>query len=214
MKNVRIAITLGDPAGIGPEVTLRALCVLRKSNSKILLLGKARVYRELAKKLKLNLSFEDVQDFSCWDKKSKFIPCYFSYQMPEKISMGSSDKKLTTLAVRSIELAVSLAMKGTIDAIVTAPINKAGLKKAGFDIPGHTEYLAKLSGTKRFEMMLVGGNLRVVLVTRHTAIKNVPDKISRNRVEEAILLTDRELRCSFGIRRPRIVVCGLNPHAG
>ena len=120
----------------------------------------------------------------------------------------------TAAAVRSIELGVKLAMAGRIDALVTPPINKAGLKKAGFSIPGHTEYLAKLSKTKRYEMMLVGKKLRVVLVTRHTAIKDVSKNITRKRVEETILLADQELRKSFGIKRPKLVVCGLNPHAG
>ena len=105
-------------------------------------------------------------------------------------------------------------MKNEISAVVTPPINKAGLKKAGFNIPGHTEYLAKLSGTKRFEMMLVGGKLRVVLVTRHMAIQDVPKHVTQKRVEETILLTAKELKRTFGIDKPRLVVCGLNPHAG
>ena len=195
----RIAVTLGDPAGIGPEVVLKALSVLpKKIRHQVILLGPASFYEELAQKLKLNLS----------------VPCYFEGSFPKKIILGRSVHNQTTAAVRSIELAVRLAMEGKIDAIVTPPINKAGLKKAGFSIPGHTEFLAELSGTKRYEMMLVGGKLRVVLVTRHTPISEVPKKINKKRVEETILLADQELRKSFGIKKPRIVVCGLNPHAG
>ena len=97
---------------------------------------------------------------------------------------------------------------------MTPPIHKAGLKKAGFDIPGHTEYLAALSKTKRFDMMLVGGGLRVVLVTRHLPLKQVPTSLSKKKIEDTILLTDWELKRSFGIQRPRLAVCGLNPHAG
>ncbi|OIO38621.1 MAG: 4-hydroxythreonine-4-phosphate dehydrogenase PdxA [Candidatus Omnitrophica bacterium CG1_02_49_16] len=211
----RIAITLGDPAGIGPEVTLKALqCLKKNSPAKILLLGPAAFYHDLAEKLKLKILFKNLAAFSEWKDGLPFIPCYFEEALPKKILLGASNNLLTTRAVRSIELAVYLAMQNAIDAIVTPPINKAGLKKAGFSMPGHTEYLADLSRTKRYEMMLVGGGLRVALVTRHIPLKDVSRNISFKRVEETILLTDQELRRSFGFRRPRIVVCGLNPHAG
>ena len=211
----RIAITLGDPAGIGPEVALKAIYSLRNSKrAKILLLGKASFFNRLAKKLKLRILFKDLRTLSEWTDRLPFSPCYFLEQFPKKIILGVPHDPLTRLAVRSIELAVQLATKNDVDAVVTPPINKAGLKKAGFDIPGHTEYLAELSRTKRYEMMLVGGGLRVVLVTRHTPLKDVPRKITAQKVKETILLTDLELRKSFGIKRPRVVVCGLNPHAG
>jgi 4-hydroxythreonine-4-phosphate dehydrogenase len=144
----------------------------------------------------------------------KDIPCYFKGVLPTKFILGRPQANLTRLAVRSIELSVQLAMERVVDAVVTAPINKAGLKKAGFDIPGHTEFMAKLSGTRQFEMMLIGGPLRVVLVTRHTPIKKISSLLTKEGVRDTILLTDRELRRSFGISKPKIVVCGLNPHAG
>ncbi len=212
---IKVAITLGDPAGIGPEVALKAVDRLKKNHSAdFLLLGKAALFADLAKKLKLKLKFEDLDSFQKWNRRSNVISCYFPYYFPKKICLGSYDRSLTEAAVLSIRLAVKLAMSKKVDTIVTPPINKAGLKKAGFNIPGHTEYLAKLSKTKSFEMMLVGGKLRVVLVTRHTALKNVPAKVTIQRVKEAILLTDAELKESFGIKHPRLVICGLNPHAG
>ena len=211
----RIAITLGDPAGIGPEVTLKALSALPKlSKTKILLLGRASFYRDLARRLAIKLSFKDINGLSEWGGTGSFVSCYFPGEFPKKIHRGCSNNHLTKLAVASIELAAGLAMRGIADAIVTPPINKAALKKAHFNIPGHTEFLARLSGTKRYEMMLVGGKLRVVLATRHMALKDVAKNILRERVEETILLTDAELKRSFGIKKPRIVVCGLNPHAG
>jgi 4-hydroxythreonine-4-phosphate dehydrogenase len=105
-------------------------------------------------------------------------------------------------------------MEGAVDAIVTPPINKAGLQKAGFDIPGHTEFLAALSKTKKFEMMLIGGGLRVVHVTRHVPLKKVSSGVTAARIREALALTELEMRRSFGVRRPRLAVAGLNPHAG
>jgi 4-hydroxythreonine-4-phosphate dehydrogenase len=218
---MNIAITLGDAAGIGPEVAIKAISAwARPRNVRILMLGPARFFNDLAPRLGVrNLRFRDTSLHS-WElsdvslHSGGVIPCYFPEEFPSKLRRGRSDRRWTKLAVRSIESAVDLAMKGRIDAVVTPPINKTGLKKAGFDIPGHTEYLAKLSGAKKFEMMLVGGRLRVVLVTRHLPLAKVPAAVTKRRVEEAVLLADSELRRSFGIRRPRIVVCGLNPHAG
>jgi 4-hydroxythreonine-4-phosphate dehydrogenase len=210
-----LAITLGDPAGIGPEVTLKALHRLFSGkNPRIVLLGRALFFEALSKKLRLPLLFRDVTDPAALGRKGRGFACFFPGRFPKKIARGRSDRLLTQLAVESIRLGVRLAMSGKAAALVTPPINKAGLRKAGYAIPGHTEYLAQLSGAQRYEMMLVGGPLRVVPVTRHTALKKVPGLLSRKKVEEAILLTDRELKRSFGIRNPRLAVCGLNPHAG
>lgn len=196
----RIAITLGDPAGVGPEVTLKALRLFPpRFRRSVILLGPASFYDGLARELKIGLGR---------------LVCCFPGELPCAVRRGRPDPRLASFTVRSIELAVRLAMRGVVGAVVTPPLNKAVLREAGFRLTGHTEYLAELSGVKRFEMMLVGGNLRVVPVTRHVALKKVAGALTRREVEEAILLTDRELRRSFGIQRPRLVVCGLNPHAG
>lgn len=210
-----IGITLGDPAGIGPEVTLKALHCLKKDPSfHPVLVGRASFFSRLSRRLNLRSSFADVQDPGDLPADRFGIPCFFDGLFPESVPLGRSRPPLTTLAVRSIDLAAGLAMAGTFDAIVTPPINKAGLRDAGYDMPGHTEYLARLSGTRKFEMMLVGGNLRVVLVTRHVPLKDVPGLLTQKRVEDAIVLTATELERTFGIKNPRIVICGLNPHAG
>ena len=162
----RIVITLGDPAGIGPEVALKALGRLSAAErKKVLLLGPGRLYSAISDKLSIKTDFQ----------------YFFTEPGPSKYSLGRPQPALTRMAVASIDLAVRLAMQNKVSAIVTAPINKAGLKEAGFRMPGHTEYLAELSGTKKFDMMLVGGPLRTVLVTRHVALKDVPRKISRTR---------------------------------
>ena len=211
-----VGITLGDPAGIGPEVALKALQRFKSNPSfQPVLLGKASFFSSLSRRLKLSLSFFDVGNPADFLKSKQKLPCFFDGTFPDKVALGRSEPELTVLAVRSIELAVGLAMAGSIEAVVTPPIHKAGLKKAGYhDMPGHTEYLAKLSGTRRFEMMLVGGGLRVVPVTRHVPLKDVPALLSQRKIEEAIRLTAEELRSSFGIKNPKLVVCGLNPHAG
>lgn len=195
----RIAVTLGDPGGVGPEVTLKALAKLPVSQrKKVILIGPSRIYRDTARKFGLNPRFDS----------------FYIGGVPGPVTYGRSVVWQTRLAVSSIDLAAGLAMRGQVAAMVTAPINKAGLKEAGFSMPGHTEYLAEIAGTKKFEMMLVGGPLRTLVVTRHVALRDVSSLLSRARVEQAILTADRELRESFGIRKPRLVVCGLNPHAG
>ncbi len=201
---IRLAVTTGDLAGIGPEVLVKALARWpRRKSVRILVCGAAFSLNALARRFRLPLRFSDIPSREGWEKHKETIPCYFD-----------SKKTLTAATVRSIELAAALALEGRADAVVTPPINKAALKKSGFNIPGHTEFLEKLSHTKRAEMMLVGGPLRVVLVTRHEAIRKVPALITRERVEQTILTTVEELRYSFGIAHPRIAVCGLNPHAG
>ncbi len=203
-SKIRLALTLGDPTGIGPEVLVKALARWPRTKSvRVLVFAEAFTLNALARRFRLALRFEDIASPEDRKEHAGVIPCYFE---PKKTPAAT--------AVHSIELAAQAALEGLVDAVTTPPINKAALKKAGFDIPGHTEFLAKLSRTKKVEMMLVGGPLRVVLVTRHTAIRKVPSLITRERVEQTILTTLEELRYSFGIARPRIAVCGLNPHAG
>lgn len=214
MPAEKILVTLGDAAGIGPEVTLKALAAFPPSKRpRALLVGSAGFYSALAHCLKLRMAFKDIAPAD-WSGREPFIPCYYPGTLPRRLIRGRSSAPWTAAAVLSIETAVRLAMQGAGRAIVTPPVNKAGLKSAGFDIPGHTEFMARLAGARRFEMMLVGGRLRVLVVTRHVPIRDVPGLLTQKKIEDAILMADRELRLSFGIRRPRIVVCGLNPHAG
>lgn len=210
----RIAITLGDPAGIGPEVTLRALGQLSSAErGRILLTGPAALYADLARALGIKPHFADVSGPSCAAPRGA-VPCLYPYKVPARLERGRSQPAWTSTTVSSIDLAVSLALSGQVSAIVTAPISKAALLGSGFRFPGHTEYLAHLARSERCEMMLVGGPLRVVLVTRHLSIRQVPRAVTAARVTETIRTTHDELIRSFGIARPRLVVCGLNPHAG
>jgi 4-hydroxythreonine-4-phosphate dehydrogenase len=113
-----------------------------------------------------------------------------------------------------VEAAIGLSLSGAADALVTGPIAKAAWAKAGADVPGHTELLARRSGGARPVMMLVGGGLRVALVTTHLALRDVPGAVTRAAVRESGRILGRELRAGWGIAAPRIAVLGLNPHAG
>ncbi len=172
-----IGITVGDPKGIGPEVTLKAL-----RSSSIL-------------KICQPIVFGDPAYFD-WKKASRLTP-----------------KECGKISGYFIECAAHAAMTGQIDAMVTGPISKEHLQTAGYPYPGHTEFLAALSGTKDFRMMFSSPSLRVVLVTIHEALKNVPKLLTEPLVRQTIRMTYDHLKSWFGIARPRIAVCGLNPHA-
>jgi len=117
-------------------------------------------------------------------------------------------------AIGCIKTAVDLIKRGKADALVTAPINKEAAGLAGFKFPGHTEYLAYLTGTKKFAMMLAVDKLRVVLATRHIALKDVAKRLNSRQIYDAIILTSATLKKYFKIKNPKIAVCALNPHAG
>ncbi len=131
----------------------------------------------------------------------------------KRLKIGKVNRMAAEAAVEYIGKAVSLARKGEIDALVTAPVNKEGLKKAGFRFLGHTELLAHLTRTKNYAMMLVGGPLKVILVTTHLPLSKVSSSLSRERIYQTIRLAWENMRY-FGIGEPRIGVAGLNPHAG
>ncbi len=205
MKLVRkkLAITIGDPAGIGPEVALKAL--LSEEISRIcspVLVGDAVVIRKASRLIKGKRTFP--LDVKVVDLKQI---------RREDFAKGKPTASGGKASAAYIRQAVNLAINGEVDAIVTAPISKEALKLGGFPWPGHTEMLAELTGTKEYAMMLVGGPLRVILVSIHTALKNVPKLVTRERVLKTIRLANRACHM-MGIKTPKIAVSGLNPHAG
>jgi 4-hydroxythreonine-4-phosphate dehydrogenase len=199
MKPV-IAITMGDPVGIGPEVVLKALGSPRiKRAARAVVLGDEGLLTYLARRLKLKLP-ENMVNLSTLDIS--------------RLRPGHPTKTTASAMLSYIEEAVYMAEKGDCDAIVTAPINKEAAKMAGFAFPGHTEFIAHLTQTRDFAMMMAGATLKVILVTIHEPIKRVPRLITRENVLKTIKITDRAFKRYFRLKRPRIAVCGLNPHAG
>ncbi len=136
--------------------------------------------------------------------------CYFDFQNAKNLT----PKECGELSGFYIEQAAQAALAGDIDAIVTAPISKEHLHQAGYPYPGHTEFFAQLSKTKKFRMMMAGPSLKVVLVTIHEALKNVPTLLTSEKIFTTIQLTQEALQNWFGISKPKIAVAGLNPHAG
>jgi 4-hydroxythreonine-4-phosphate dehydrogenase len=208
MQPLPLAITMGDPAGIGPEVALKALSrpAIRRRVQPILV-GDPNVWIETARRSKLELSSPGIAIISTSDLPSR-------YRLSGKPRGEAHTAACGDAAHAAIIEAVELVQQGRAAGLVTAPISKAHLVAAGHDYPGHTELLAHLCGDVPVRMMMAGGTLRVVLVTIHMALRQVPRRLTAPAVLETIAITAAALRRRFGVRRPRIAVTGLNPHAG
>ncbi len=208
----RIAITMGDPAGIGPEVVLKAVAeeeILRICAP--LIIGDAQLLAHTARTLDLQCGYDIV-------RKGETIPEHFTdpviYHLDNvggPIEPGIESGAAGKAAASYIESAVELCASGDVDAIATAPINKRSLFLGGYSFPGHTEFLAHLTGTEEFAMAFVAANLRIVLLSTHVPLSEAIRLVRRDGLIRIINLTDRELR-RWGIERPRIAVAALNPH--
>ena len=204
---------MGDPAGIGPEIIVKAL---RTSNVKKIcipiVIGDKNVFRRACALCKVTPRLHVIESLDNLKPSGKQI-YLFDMQTGSIFSRHRPSRRGGASAAACIEKAVELALQRSVDSIVTAPISKESLRMAGVPWPGHTEMLADLTGTKEFAMMFVGGPLKVMLVTIHTALKNVPGMISQQSVLKTIRLAQKAARM-LGIKTPRIAVAGLNPHAG
>jgi len=199
-RPLRIGITLGDLNGIGPEVALKAVHRLGVvADVRFILIGSPNAITP-----HLRSAGRMPRHPLLWDPTPHFAPRY----QPGRVTAAAA-----RAAAAWIFFAVRACRTGMLDAIVTAPISKAGFARAGIPFPGHTEMLAALTGAQQFAMLLFGGPLRVTLVTRHVPLAQVPAALSPAKIVEAIRLTDMGLRW-MGRQPRRIAVCGLNPHAG
>jgi len=197
-NNKIIGITQGDPGGIGPEVTAKALIKFKQTPSiRFMVIGDQFVYKKYNKTNRRDVDF--------WDAK---------FLSPNDWKLGRISAMNGQASLQYLTIALDLLRTKTISALVTAPVSKEGIIQTVKNFTGHTEFLARHSRSKSVGMMFVGKSLRTIIVTRHIPLKKVPADINVNNVLETILLAHRALRTQFNIDRPRIAVCGLNPHAG
>ena len=213
MRARPLAVTLGDPAGIGPEIVAAAWAALRTSGPAFVAIGDARL---LAR-------WGPVSPISaCASAEAKFAEALpvIDQPLPEPPTPGQPSAAAAPLIVRWIETAVRLALLGEASGIVTAPIAKATLYEAGFAYPGHTEFVGTLTAEAPFAgargpvMMLTAKDLRAALVTVHEPLARVPALLTEARIVQAGEVLAEALMRDFGIARPRIAIAGLNPHAG
>jgi 4-hydroxythreonine-4-phosphate dehydrogenase len=214
MKNW-LGISLGDATGVGPEVTLKALAAEAAADDcKYLLIGDEGILVRLNVKLSLHLP---LKKFSGYHESGKFfIFNPLADSLPENLPIGSP--LAAHAAVAALHDGGHRCLRGELDALVTAPVNKKSIVDAGHKFVGQTEFLSALAGTQRTAMMLLGTDergrwLRVALATVHIAIKSVPEKLTAEKITLAIELAAQSCH-DLGLPRAKIAVCGLNPHAG
>ena len=213
-KRPRLAITLGDPAGIGPEVVLKALMHDEVyAQAEPLVIGDRRVVEHTVAALELPLAIQAVTEI----QDAAFNPGTVSVldlanADPATFTVGEESAVAGSAAVDYVFRACDLAMAGEVDAIVTAPLNKAAMHMAGYTYAGHTELLTERTNAPRVSMLLIGPGLRVVHISTHVALSEAIARVTPQRVEEVIQLAYDACR-SLGIAEPRIAVAGLNPHA-
>ncbi|MBP6821491.1 MAG: 4-hydroxythreonine-4-phosphate dehydrogenase PdxA [Acidobacteria bacterium] len=213
-RKPRIGITIGDPSGIGPEISLKAI-----ADEEVLaicapvLIGDAQYLAHWSRIFNLARGFDVINEGESWPSNLDLPVIYNLANIPGSIEMGKEQADCGKAAAEFIEAAVMLCGIGQLDAIVTAPINKLSLYLAGYPYPGHTEFLANLTHTNEFAMTFFAPALRVSLLTTHVPLTEVPSYVKKNALEKLIRLVHREL-LSLGFERPRIAVAALNPHGG
>lgn len=202
---------MGDPNGIGPEVIVKALADkrLRKYVDPVVT-GSASVLRQHIERL--GLKDFDVTLYP--DRSGRITVLDVVPDEEPSVEFGRVTATAGRIAMMSVEKAVRLCIDGESDAMVTAPLSKEAINKAGFNLPGHTEFIANLTGTSSFTMMMVSDSLRVGLVTGHVPIWDVPKLVTREAIMDKIRVIGKSLVEDFGVPRPKIAVLGLNPHAG
>lgn len=211
-----VAITMGDPGGIGPEIAVKALKKERPgSRCAYLLIGSKKVFEILRKKTKLSLPSQTLSSVAPGSLRPGHV--YFLDIAPSvsgagTFKIGKLCKENGRLALAAIAKAATLARQKIVDAVVTAPVNKAAVRLVDRHFIGHTEFLAKKAGSRRFAMMFVSPRLNVTLATIHVPLKKISGLLTARSILEKMTLTDAMLRRGLKIPRPRIAVCALNPH--
>lgn len=194
---IKVGITIGDPSGIGPAITFKALSQL-KGLADFVVVGDKWV-------------FNRTQSVKCKAQNFEFVD--LDNVAHKNFAFGKVKAEYGRASIEYLDKALGLIYRRKIDCLVTCPISKEAVNLAGLRFSGHTEYLASYAKRKDFVMMLLNKDLKFSLITRHIPLKDVPREINEYKIYKTILLTDAALKRLFLINKPRMVVCGLNPHA-
>ena len=214
-----LALTQGDPAGIGPDIALMAW--MRRTAEEIppfLYLGDPQVLAARAAKLGLAVRIEQAGEADAHAVFGRVLPV-LAIAAGAAVTPGKPDSATARGTIAAIERGVELALTGRVKAVVTNPIAKSVLYESGFSFPGHTEFLADLGHRATGQpvtpvMMIAGPELRTIPVTIHIPLRDVPDVLTTRMIYETCRIADHDLRARFGLAAPRLAVAGLNPHAG
>ena len=207
-----LAITMGDPAGIGPEVVLKAVAEEEIRRVCIpVIIGDAQLLAHTARTLDLRCGYDIVRKEEPFPDHLSEPVIFHLDNIGGFIEPGIESGAAGRAAAAYIEASVELCAAGSVDAIATAPINKRALFLGGYSFPGHTEFLAHLTGAEEYAMAFVAANLRIVLLSTHVPLSEAIRLVERDRIVKVVNLAHRELQ-RWGMERPRLAVAALNPH--
>ncbi|WP_346857833.1 4-hydroxythreonine-4-phosphate dehydrogenase PdxA [uncultured Draconibacterium sp.] len=210
-----LAVTMGDPAGIGPEIAVKAFedAEVHKV-CKPLLIGNAAIMLRIVEELKSELKVNAIANASeAGFRFGEIDVLDLDVENPDSIKYGQISASAGDIAFRSVVKAIELALSGEVDGTVTNPINKKAINTAGHHFSGHTEIYAQYTNTPKYAMLLADEKLKVIHVSTHVSLRKACDLVQKDRILDVVHILDEGLK-RLGIKNPRIGVAGLNPHAG
>ena len=207
----RIAITLGDPGGIGPDICV----MMAKSNitRNHIFITDPKLLLDSSNKLKIEIKINLLKTMTSKTLSGLGMINVYPLKLKTKNKPGYLNPKNASFVIDTIQTAAEGCIRGDFDAMVTGPISKSVLNKGGYKISGHTEFLAKLCKSKSI-MMLMNDRLKVTLQTIHIPLRKITKEITKNRIIETVCTINEDLKTKFGYTKPKILICGINPHAG
>ena len=208
---IKIAVSSGDPAGIGPDICIKAFGQKKIYDFSPVIFGDKELFKSRAKILGINA---DIQIYKGQEELSKDSLWIANRDCDLNILPGRPDPNCANFIISNFQQAVKRTISEEFEAVVTCPINKEIINKGGINFTGHTEELAKLSKIDKVVMMLATQELKVALATTHLPLREVPEYITQDHIEETILIINNDLQENWKIKNPLIKVLGLNPHAG
>jgi len=209
--NKRIAITLGDPAGIGPDICV----MMAKSNitRNHIFITDPKLLLDSSKKLKIKIQINLLKKTTSKTVSGLGMINVYPLKLRAENKPGHMSPKNASFVIDTIQTAAEGCIRGDFNAMVTGPISKSILNKGGYKISGHTEFLAKLCKSKSI-MMLMNDRLKVTLQTIHIPLRKITKEITKNKIIETVCIINEDLKTKFGYTKPKILICGINPHAG
>ena len=207
----RIAITLGDPGGIGPDICV----MMAKSNitRNHIFITDPKLLLDSSNKLKIEIKINLLKTMTSKTLSGLGMINVYPLKLKTKNKPGYLNPKNASFVIDTIQTAAEGCIRGDFDAMVTGPISKSVLNKGGYKISGHTEFLAKLCKSKSI-MMLMNDRLKVTLQTIHIPLRKITKEITKNKIIETVCIINEDLKTKFGYTKPKILICGINPHAG
>jgi 4-hydroxythreonine-4-phosphate dehydrogenase len=209
-----VAVTMGDPAGIGPEIIAKTFTERGfQDENRAFVIGDAGIMRRAAEMMGLPLGVNEIEKLEEALFEGGGVDVLQVGELPGDLPFGELDARAGAAAFGYVRRATGLALEGSVGAVATAPLNKEAMHMGGYEYPGHTEILAELTETKDYAMMLVTEELRVIHVSTHVSLKEAIERVRPDR-ERAVIRLARDALSKLDVEEPKIAVAGLNPHAG